>query len=723
MLNSPTLTAAHGTQLGVILGTAAYMAPEQAAGGTADRRADIWAFGVVLYEMLAGRRLFDGETVSHVLAGVLKDEPDFASLPAGTPKRIENLVRRCLRKRPRERLQAIGDARVVIEEVLADPRRDEAAPAASAVAAPGPPAGRSRLAWIFVAASAATAALFAILWLSAAKPAAPAKSLHAALPPPPGIGFGDTFAISPDGRRVVFHGFSQESRTGGLWVRDLDRGEATPLPSTEGGQMAFWSPDGTQIAFFADGKLKRIDLRGGPAQTICDAPTPRGGAWGPDGAIVFTPAFRVGLSIVRPGGAPQTLTTLDEARNEKSHRFPRFLPGGETILFLAQTAEAGAREDQSTIEVLELGTGERHRLVVGNSSPLYSPVPAPGELLFWREGALLAQRFDPARLAVSGEARAVASPVAFTQNEEALASVSEDGTLVYREGERGTFSSIVWLGRDGVGKQVLDQGLFYQFSLSHDGNRLAYTNNSAAKGDNDLWVHEYARGTSSRITFEEGGDSYPVWSPDDRFLYYANDHENDGMIFRRPSDGMGQPELVGKTQEGIWPLAISRDGQWLVVGAMVAKTAFDILRFDLDTKKITPLVDSPFQDQDAALSPDDRWLAYASEQSGRWEVYVQALAGGSGRWQVSTEGGRHPRWRADGKELFFLSGPDRVMSVEVTPGDVPRFSPANEIFRQAIDDFDVSPDGQTFVALRPSDSDLNRPLTLITNWSQRLRAP
>ncbi len=723
IMNSPTLTAAAiggGTQLGVILGTAAYMAPEQAAGSAVDRRADIWSFGVVLYEMLAGRRLFDGETVSHVLAGVLKDAPDFSALPAGTPPRIVELVQRCLRKKPRERLQSIGDARLALEEALADPNLG--APTAAIPAAGTLPARPAPLPWILAAAAIALAALFAALWLGGAKAPAP-QGIHAALVAPPETGFGDTFALSPDGRRVVFYAVDQKTRSGALWLRELDAGVATRLASTDGGQMAFWSPDGAQIGFFADGKLKRIDLRGGPAQTICDAPTPRGGSWGPNGRIVFAATFRDGLSIVSLAGAaeaPKALTTLDGARNEKSHRFPVFLPGGESILFLAQTAEAGAREDRSRIEALELATGKRHPLIVANSSPLFSRDPEPGTLLFWREGALLAQRFDPSRLAVAGEPVAIASPVAFTQNEQALASVSNEGTLAYREGERGTYSSLVWLDRDGVGKRVLDQGLFSEFKVSHDGKRLAYTNNSPGKGDMDVWIRDVDRGTSSRITFEEGGDSRPVWSPDDRYLYYSSERENDGTIFRRSSDGMGAPEEVGRTAEGFWPLAASHDGRFLVAGAMVAGTGFDLLRLDLDTKKVTPLVATPFQDDNPALSPDDRLLAYASEQSGRWEVYVQALAGGSGRWQISTEGGQWPRWRGDGKELFFLAAPDRLMSVEVAPGDVPRFQPPREVFRQAIESFDASPDGQTFVALRPSDSDLNRPLTLVTHWPQRL---
>ncbi len=338
---SPTLVPA-ATQMGMILGTAAYMAPEQAAGGTVDRRADIWSFGVVLYEMLTGRRLFEGETASHILAGVLKDTPDFSALPAGTPVRIEDLLLRCLRKKPRERLQAIGDARVMVEEVLAGPHRDERRPAGSAAASPAA-ARPSRLAWATAASGLLAAALFAALWLGSGRSGPSSRVLHAALVAPEGMAFGDTFALSPDGRRVVFEAYDRKTGESALWHRALDRGEATRLSATEGGEMPFWSPDGTQIGFFAESRLKRLDLQGGTVQVICDAPTPRGGAWGPDGRIVFAGSFRAGLSIVPAGGGePKQLTSLDSSRNEKSHRFPVLLPGGRTLLFLAQTAE-GAR--------------------------------------------------------------------------------------------------------------------------------------------------------------------------------------------------------------------------------------------------------------------------------------------------------------------------------------------------------------------------------------------
>ncbi|MEO7973589.1 MAG: hypothetical protein ABIU84_08375, partial [Thermoanaerobaculia bacterium] len=333
---------------------------------------------------------------------------------------------------------------------------------------------------------------------------------------------------------------------------------------------------------------------------------------------------------------------------------------------------------------------------------------------------LFAQAFDPAKLALAGEPAAIAAPVAFSQNEQALAAVSDEGTLVYREGTRGTFSSLVLLDRKGLGVKVIrDRELFAGFALSHDGKRLAFAFNATGQGATDLWVQDLERNLSSRLTFEEGGENRPVWSRDDRYLYYDSDRANDGTIYRRSSDGTGSAEEVGTTATGIWPLAASGDGGWLAVGTVGSATDMDILRYELATKVLTPLVATPFLDEDPAVSPDDRLLAYASEQSGRWEVYVQPLGGERGRWQISSEGGQRPRWRADGRELFFLARPDRLMAVDVSPGEVPTFSAAHEIFREPMESFDAMPDGQHFVALRSGDADGNRPLTLVTNWPQR----
>ena len=719
LMNSPTLTSA-GTQLGVILGTAAYMSPEQAVGGTVDRRADIWSFGVVLWEMLSGRRLFEGETVSHVLAGVLKDTPDLSALPPETPEPIVSLVRRCLRRKARERLQSIGDARLVIDEVIADPKAGERAAAISAVpAAAARPSRGAPLAWIAALVGLAAAALFATLWLRSERGRAVAPGIEAALVAPEGTSVHESFAISPDGRRLVVAAVDTKTGSTSLWLRDLAQGKAVRLEQTDGALMPFWSPDSAQIAFFSKGMLRRVDLTGSLVRDICEAPTPRGGAWGAGGEIVFTASFRTGLSIVpASGGAARVLTTLDPGRHEKSHRFPAFLPGGKSVLFLAQTAEGGTRSDESSIEALDLASGKRTRLITANSSPLYA---ASGHILFWRGGTLLAQPFDLGRLAVVGEPTPIASPVGYTQNEQALASVSDDGTLVVLEVSRGAVSRLGWLDRKGQSLGPSQEPeLISNLVLSHDGKRLALAINGVGQGATDLWLEDVERGGASRLTFEEGGETNAVWSRDDRFVYYLNDRRNDGVIFRRRADGTGAAEEIGTTPAGVMPLAISSDGSWLVVESVVDETGFDLLRFDVATKTATPLVASPFFDRDGQLSPDDRLLAYASEESGRWEVYVQSLDGERGRWQVSSESGRAPHWRADGRELFFLAPPGRMMAVDVEPGAVPRFSAPHELFRVSTEDYDVTPDGQRFIVATFAASATDKPLTLITHWPSRL---
>ncbi|MCM2257765.1 MAG: protein kinase, partial [Vicinamibacteria bacterium] len=724
---SPTLAGVAGTQAGIILGTAAYMSPEQARGKAVDRRADIWAFGVVLFEMLTGDRLFQGETVSDTLAAVLKTDPDWARLPADLPPAVLRLLKRCLERDPKQRLQAIGETRVAIDEL-----RTQAIPAASATGS-APVASTSR-AWRLplVAGLGLLAAGFAVAYgLAAARNAPPARTLQASLLAPENTVLGDSCALSPDGRWLVFEAWDSKLGSRALWLRELDTGKARQLEQTEGGELPFWSPDGTRLGFFADGKLKKIDPRGGPAQDIAEAPNARGGAWGPDGRIVFAASFREGLSVVPAGGgAPQRLTTLDATRDEKSHRFPVFLPGGEALLFLSQSAEGGTRNDPSRIDVLDLASGKRTALVTANSSPLFAP---PGELLFWRDGTLFAQRFDPDARAVSGEPTPVATAVAYNQNEQVLASVSAEGTLVYREGSYGALSRVLWVDRKGLGVEpISDRETQVALALAPDGQRLAISGHGIGQGGADIWIRDFtshpasqdfAGGAVSRLTFEEGSESYPAWSGDGRFLYYSSDRKNDGVIFRRRADGSGAPEEIGTTQAGIWPHAASRDGRFLVIGGDGARTTRDILRFDLASKAITPLVETAFLDDDAVLSPDDRLLAYASEQSGRWEVYVQTVDGESGRWQVSSERGRRPRWRGDGRELFFLAPPDRIMSVDVTPGPTPRFSQPRELFRFPAESFDVAPDGQRFVVSSISEGSLGKPYTLVTGWQRRMEKP
>jgi len=718
---SPTITQ-HHTKAGVILGTAAYMAPEQARGKAVDKRADIWAFGVVLFEMLTGERIFLGETVSDTLAAVLRAEIEWTELPAATPSAVARLLRRCLDRDPRRRLQSIGEARVLLEDALADPTASEPDPAPGTLAGLWSP--RTLALWLLAAMLAGAAATWVVIGRT--PKTAPERVLRAAISPPPQTSFGDLFALSPDGSRLAFVAIDHESGSPSLWVRTLDQRDAVRLaPSENDGGRPFWSPDGRWLAFFADGKLKRIDPNGGPPQVICDAPTARGGSWGPDDSIVFSGSFRSGLEIVSAeGGAPRELTTLDAGRGEKSHRWPVHLPDGKHLLFLAQTAEGGTKDDTSRVELLDLATGSRRALVTANSSPMFAP---QGYLLFWRSGSLLAQRFDPRRLELSGVARAVAAPVAYTVNEMADASVSGRGDLLFKEGTAGGRTTLDWMDRSGrqlsqiLAPSVIEGG----FALSHDGTRLAVGLTQQGSPSCDLWVYDLERGSTSRLTFEEGDEIDPVWSSDDRRILYVSTRSNDGNLYARNSDGSGGVETVLVTEHGANNPDWSHDGRWLVVQIVNNQTGPDLERYDLSTKQLTPLVQTPFNDSFGRISPDDRWLAFVSEQSGRPEIFVQSTVGHSGLWQVSNAGGTQPVWSRDGREIFYLQPPDRLMAVgiDVESGVTIRSSTPRQLFRAAADGFDVGPAGDRFVLnLRASEAS-DSGLTLITNWTELVSKP
>jgi len=718
--NSPTLTA-RATQMGMIIGTAAYMSPEQAKGKAVDRRADIWAFGVVLYEMLTGRRAFEGEDISTTLAAVLMRDPEWTALPATTPPALVTLIQRCLERDPKQRLRDIGEARLLLSNPQTMSGR------VVPVAAPAARLAGSKAPWALAGMALVAAAVFGGLWFAGASQ--PGKiRLEALIAPPPGSTVGVGFALSPDGRQLVITSVNQETGVSSLSIRDLANGTPLAVPQTDGASLPFWSPDGTQIAFFADGKLKRTDLQGSPPQVICEAPSPRGGAWGPGNRIVLSGTFRTGLDIVDAGGGtPKALTTFDESRGEKSHRWPVFLDE-DHLLFVAQTGEAGAKDDSSTIEALTLSTGVRTRLVTANSSPLYS---AEGYLLFWREGALRAQAFDTIRLAVSGAVFPVAAGLEFDSNELVYASVSSDGTLVYLPDAGTKRSTLMLVSRTGQPVQTIAESVLVEggLTLSHDGKRMAASITAAGARSQDIWIYDLQRGTSGPLTFEAGSDMYQIWSPDDRYVAYANDHKNDGIIYRRSSDGRGQPEVMGTNASGFWPFAWSADGSWLVVGAVANQTGLDLLRLDLKDQKVTPLAQTQFGELTGALSPDNRLLAYSSDQTGRREVYVTSLSDSS-RWQVSTQGGAMPLWRRDGRELYFIGPQNRLMVVDVEAGATFRHSTPRELFKAIFnwagpEDFmrpyAPMPDGQRFAlnVLKERSAQL---LTLVTNWTSQAAA-
>jgi len=664
---SPTITIA-GTQAGLILGTAAYMSPEQAAGKPVDRRADIWAFGVVLFEMLAGRPLFSGETVSHVLAGVLKDEPDWAALPGDLAPRLRDLLERCLRKDRQRRLQSIGDARVLLEEIIADPRAG-AVPAAvgpgidaAAGAAPGRGA-RGALPWI-VAGGLAAALVAALAWQRFVRPAeGPAGAARFAISLPTGYRPATEdypcLAISPDGRRLAIVGKDAEGIRR-IILRDLDQIEPRVLPETDNAEAPFFSPDGEWLGFFSGAALKKVAVGGGRPIAVATADdNNRGATWGPDGIIYLADGTQGGLLKV-PGGGGETapFTRPDAEKNERTHRWPHLLPGGQALLFTADTFETTEFYDDATIAAIDISTGERRSLVEQSSQAQYLP---GGHLVFARGGSLFAVPFDPATLRTRGSPTLVVQGVAADIASGAVHfAVSQTGLLLYLPGDAsgGGRRDLTWISPDGKREPAgIVTGRHEMMSLSPEGGRAALLSSGGETGDLWIWIADLGRGTMSRLTFE-GIAEGPIWSADGKHVAYAatprGQKVRGSAVHWKAADGSGEAEVLWSGDTRAFPMSFSPDGRFLAINRWNASGGSDIWILPLlGDRTPQPFLQSPIDEFMAEFSPDGRWLAYVSNESGVLEVYVRPFPGPGGRWQISTNGGAEPRWGADGKALFY----------------------------------------------------------------------
>ncbi|MEE8200712.1 MAG: protein kinase, partial [Candidatus Acidoferrales bacterium] len=730
---SPTLSVA-ATQAGVILGTAAYMSPEQARGQAVDKRADIWAFGVVLYEMLSGKQTFQGETVSDVLAHVLTKEPEWDALPADVPPPIRKLLQRCLTRERKQRLQAIGEARIALADFEAG-SAVAAVPVSVAVSAPRP-TWRRALPWGF----GATMALVAVLavwspWREAKVGPSPLRlDVNVSDDEPLFVNRGAAAVLSPDGLRLVFVAGTGQDRK--LYLRALAQLKASPLSGTEGGLDPFFSPDGQWVAFFTGNKLKKVSVKGGAPLTLCDVGQVRGGTWGPDDTIVFAAYEGSGLSRVSAaGGEPEPLTVLDNRINERSHRWPFFLPNGRVVLFVAQSG--GMTFDEAHIEAVVLETGERKLLHRGGTYPRYLPT---GHLLFVREGTMFAAPFDLDHLEVTGKPVPVldgfqTNPV----NGVGQYAFSQTGTLVYLSGvQAGTRSSVVWVDRKGnLTPLVADKADYEDLRFSPDGRWLAIEVNMAGAQD-IVWVYDIERGTMSRLTFGEVGSYNPVWTPDGRRLAYSSAEQGDRPnLFWKRADGVGQAERLTTSESVQLTSSWSPDGQVLLFNELDTTNSWDIrfLRVGENTEPET-FLSTPFIERNAAFSPDGRWLAYESNESGEFQVYVRPFAGpggtpaAAGKWQVSTQGGLDARWSADGRELLYRSG-DKVMAVLVSAqGESFRAGKPRQLFSGPFVNpegpsqaWDVALGGQRFVMLQPDTKEAiaHTHLNFIFNWFDELR--
>jgi serine/threonine protein kinase len=721
---SPTVTA-HATAAGVILGTAAYMSPEQAAGTAADRRADIWSFGVVLWEMLTGHKLFEGETVSHVLASVLKDEVDLEELPTDTPPSLRDLVRRCLQKKPRQRLQAIGEARIVLEQPMDEdplPEQGTGVSASSLAVASG---WRRWAPWAAVLVLAV--ALAAATWLLIgqkqpviAATVAPSEGTDIHLnPASPGPA-----AVSPDGLSIAFSARDADGEVL-LYVRRIDAPQAQAFSDTQNAGYPFWSPDSRWIGYFnrADGTMKKIDTRGGPPITLCRAPNGKGGSWNEDGVIVFAPdATGPLMRVPSAGGEPSKLTEVDVGRHN-SNRHPRFLPGGRHALFLAR----GITPPQSTLMVVDIDSGETTDVM-----PLVTQAEYASEnLLFVREGALMAQPFDPQNFEFTGDAVPVAEGVLVVSGASlATFSASHNGILSYITGKADVQAELEW--RDRAGKVIGtlgDPSSYRSLVVSPDDQMAAVLVTDMTIGTDDIWIFDLERNLRSRFTFDPALDVFPVWSPDAGSLYFASNRGGKQGIYRKDIAGAGNVELILESERNQWPSSISPDGKWLLLSMPEEGAGQNISVAALDgSGELQPFRHTEFQEASAVFSPDGRWVAYHSDESGEFEVYVTPFPGPGRRWQVSTASGAYPAWSSDGRQIIFTRMNGALMAARVrAQGDTFVVEGEEELFTMQPPEvggpyFSISSDGERVLVIPGTAQRADSLLHLLVNWPTALKA-
>jgi len=727
------------TLTGMVLGTIGYMAPEQVRGLAADARTDIFAFGALLYEMLSGRRAFGGETTIDVMTAILKeDPPDLPATEHAMPPALQRIVDRCLEKSPVARFQTASDLAFALESLSAHSGTTPPAVAAIDVARPASALWGRRAAMLW--ASAACVLLMATIVLAigyvSRAPAAPAVVQFTVGEPTDatfagGPAYAPGAAISPDGRHLVFMATRAGGSTALLWIRSLDASEARPLTGTDGANDPFWSPDSRSIGFFAQSKLKRVDVSGGPTQTLCDAPAGEGGTWNRDGVIVFAPD--AGSALVRvssAGGRPTAVTKLS-ADKETSHRWPDFLPDGRHFLFLSQP--------DNVVHIGSLDSAEVTRLVTADSRALY----APGYLLFIREETLVAQQFDAGQLQTTGEAVPVAEDVRVNPgNGRAAFAVSESGILVYRTGPAGFLTQLMWFDRAGKEIGRVGQPKDYRgIDLSPDGQRIVLHLHEqvfrGVAGGGGLWLLDTTRGTESRFTFSGAHDEAPHWSPDGSRVVFGSGRAGvDQNLYVKPAGGASPEEVLLKTDVAKAPRSWSADGRFIVYDSAGGKTLTDIWVLPLaGDRKPIPFLTTPANEGQGELSPDGRWMGYTSNESGRYDIYVQPFPATGGKWLVSTGGGIEPHWRRDGKELYYVSAPpQKLMAVDVkTQGAIFEASVPHALFDltgypfgglspfNTTGAYEPSADGQKFLASIRPNTTVSNPLTIVLNWTASLK--
>jgi len=718
ILTGATLTAATPrspmTEEGMVVGTFQYMSPEQVEDKELDGRSDIFSLGAVLYEMVTGRRAFEGKSQLSVASAILEKEPEpITAMKPMTPLVLDHAIRKCLAKLPDDRWQSVSDLASELKWIT-----ESGGHAAVGAALPRITTQfKGRLGW-FVACASTLALLAFAIWSRTSKPSEQTMYFPAPMTVP-----ARDIAVSPNGHTVAVVAYLESARNNVIWIYDVGSPAARNLADTTGATFPFWSPDGRTVAFFADGKLKKLDLSGGPVQTICDAPSGRGGTWNKDGIIVFTPDARLGGGLYRvpaSAGTPVLISSPDRTRAEDSHRYPMFLPDGKHFLYM--TPSFSGQKGVDAIFVGSLDSNEKHFVVEADANAAY----AAGYLLFYRDKTLLAQPFDLKRFSVSGAPTTILTDI---QNilpvKWVVFGVSDSGVLAAQTGSAVNLSQPLWFDRKGRELGAAGQPAVYgNVSLAPNGREVAANKSDSLSLNTDIWIYDLPRETAKRLTFNTAFLAAPIWSPDaSRLVYFSNQtHGND--LYLKESDGAHEEKLILHTDFDQFANDWSRDAKCILY-----TRSSELWVLTYPELKSSLFLKSPFIVAGGQFSPNGKWVAYASNETGRWEIYVTSFPEARGKWQVSSGGGEQARWRADGKELFFLSADNTMTAAPVTTETkfdsgtpIALFRAAPRLPTSSRDQFvyDVSKDGQRFLILTQVKQAGTPPMTVVLNWTAKL---
>jgi len=735
-VNTEAVTESPLTDSGIVLGTVGYMSPEQVRGMEVDARTDIFNLGAVLYEMLAAARPFPGASYAEVMSAILKDDPpdiDTTSEAAGrdgrsvkreaVPLQLERIVRRCLQKKPELRFQSASDLAFAIESASSASGRSATSELAGVSSTDEPAAGRRTVReriWIGIALLSVTAAL-ALAYRHSWPVSTDLPLMKLSVAAPAKVSFG-SFAVSPDGRWLAFAGASGGKEQ--LWVRALDSVTARVLPGTEGAYMPFWSPDSRSIGFFALGKLKRVAYTGGPVRAVCDVGVGWGGTWNQDGVIAFGTTGSGLFRVPAGGGEPSLVIAPDGERREAAFHSPFFLPDGRHLLYCVRSG----RKDTRGIYVISLDGAVKQRVVDADSNGVYAE---PGYLLFGRDGALLAQPFEVAQMRVTGEPVPVGEAVGSVPNiNHGNFSASANGILVYDPSLERQGKALMWVDRVGkpLGRQY-PAGSYSITGLAPDEKQAAVDRLDSQTETYGLWIQDMKGGPATRFTFDQTDDIYPVWSPDGGSIVWSSFRQGLFDLYRKAASGAGRDEMILTSALRKFPTDWSRDGRLIVYYEVSPKTKRDIWTVPVTgDRRPVPFLQSEANEIFGQLSPDGQWMAYSSDESGSYEVYVQSFPAGGSKRQISTSGGTGPRWRLDGKELFYYSTDGKMMAVEIKRGAGLEAGVGQELFEfrsgaavAGLAPFAVSADGNRFLLNTLVDESGGAPLTIVLNWTATLK--